>query len=293
MTKDAKKRALAVALVITTTIASSASVAEARESQKAVCIASHEKAQVERREKKLRAAREHFVACARDACPTAVRKECSSLLAQVEASLPTVVFAVKDGEGHDTSNVRVSMDGAPILDSLTGAGVDVDPGEHVFRFVLPSGEANEQKGVVLEGDKNRKIEADFSAGKAHASAVGSETAPAPAPPPAEKKTIPPLTFVFGGVAVVALGSFVYFAATGKSAEKDLASSCSPNCSSSDVSPVHRDYLIADISLAVAAIGTVAAVWIAWPALTQQKTSSMRVGVRPLVGGAGLSAAGTF
>ena len=37
------------------------------------------------------------------------------------------------------------------------------------------------------------FEADFSAGKVHATAV--------IPPPAEKKAIPPLTFVFGGVAV--------------------------------------------------------------------------------------------
>lgn len=287
-----KKPALLLALMLT----SLAPAADARESPKATCIASHEKAQVERREKKLRAAREHFVACARDSCPTAVRKECSRLLAEVEASQPTIVFAVKDGEGHDTSNVRVFFDGAPLLDSLTGAAVDVDPGEHVFRFVLPSGESNEQHGVVLEGDKNRKIEADFSAGKVHAAGPGPE-APAAPPSPPEKKAIPPLAFVFGGVAVVGLGSFAYFAATGKGAEKDLASSCKPNCTSSDVSPVHRDYLIADVSLAVAAVATVAAVWIAWPSLTQQKTTSVRVDVRPVFGvhrgGAGLSAVGTF
>ncbi len=288
-----KKPALLVALALT----SLAPATGARESPKATCIASHEKAQVERREKKLRAAREHFVACARDTCPTAVRKECSSLLAQVEASQPTIVFAVKDAQGHDTSNVRVFFDGAPLLDSLTGAAVDVDPGEHVFRFVLPSGESNEQHGVVLEGDKNRKIEADFSAGKVHATGPADGTATPP--PPAEKKPIPVLTFVFGGVAVVGLGSFAYFAATGKGTEKDLASSCKPNCTSSDVSPVHRDYLIADVSLAVAAVATVAAVWIAWPALTQQKTTSgVRVGIRPLFGvqrggEAGLSAVGTF
>jgi hypothetical protein len=283
-----KKHALLVVLAL----ASTAPLAGARENSKAVCIATHEKAQLERREKKLRSAREHFVACARDSCPTAIRKECSRLLAEVDASLPTVVFAVKDGEGHDTSNVRVFFDGAPILDSLTGAAIDVDPGEHVFRFVLPSGESNEQHGVVLEGDKNRKIEADFSAGKAHPAPPSADAQVAPPPPP-EKKSIPPLTFVFGGVAVVALGSFAYFAATGKSTEKDLAGSCKPNCTADDVSPVRRDYLIADVSLGVAAVAAVAAVWIAWPSLTQQKTSAVRMGVRPLAGGAGLTAVGTF
>lgn len=278
------------AAILALAFASATSTADARENSKATCIATHEKAQVERREKKLRDAREHFVACARDVCPTAVRKECTRLLAEVEASQPTVVFSVKDGNGHDTSSVRVFFDEAPILELLTGAAHDVDPGDHVFRFVLPSGESTEQRCVILEGDKNRKIEGDFSATKTHAPVAGDEVAP---PPPVEKKAVSPVTFVFGGVAVVALGSFAYFAATGKGAEKDLARSCKPNCTSDDVSPVQRDYLIADVSLAVAAVATVAAVWLAWPSLTQQKTSSVHVGVRPLTGGAGLTAVGTF
>lgn len=283
-----KTRAALLVLVL----ASTASVAHARENPKATCVATYEKAQVERREKKLRAAHEHFVACARDTCPTVVRKECSRQIEEVATSQPTVVFSVKDGAGHDTSSVRVFFDGAPILDGLRGAAVDVDPGEHAFRFVLPSGESTEQRGVILEGEKNRKIEADFSAGKTQALPAATE----PAPIEAEKKStqpLSPLTFVFGGVAVVALGSFGYFAATGKGAEKDLAGSCKPNCTSADVSPVHRDYLIADVSLAIAAVATVAAVWIAWPSSAPQKTSSVKLGVRHLSGGAGLSAVGTF
>jgi hypothetical protein len=75
------------------------------------------------------------------------------------------------------------------------------------------------------------------------------------------------SFVAAGGAVVALGSFTFFALSGKSEEKSLASSCGPNCSDDQLRPVKRDYLIADVSLVIGIVAAAAAVVLAWPALS--------------------------
>jgi len=236
---------------------------------KAACLAAHEDATSLLTQKKPHAAHDKFVTCARTECPTVVRKECGEQLAIVEKDAPTVALEARDEAGADTTAVKVTMDGNAIADRLTGSAVDVEPGEHVFRFERADGKSIEQKVLVVEGEKNRKVMADF------ATLV-------PKPPPSgdgapgtpyEPKKIPVLAYVAAGVGVVGLGGFGFFALTGKGAEKDLASSCNPNCSNDQLSPVKRDYLFADISLAVGVVAVVTAAILAWPALTQGGPSS--------------------
>ena len=54
--------------------------------------------------------------------------------------------------------------------------------------------------------------------------------------------------------------FSYFAVTGKSLEHDRASSCSPRCSPEAISPIKRDYAIADVALGVGIVTAGLAVW---------------------------------
>jgi hypothetical protein len=51
-------------------------------------------------------------------------------MAQIDADMPTVTVVVKDGDNHDLRDVRVIMDGKPLLDRLDGSSISVDPGEH-------------------------------------------------------------------------------------------------------------------------------------------------------------------
>ena len=236
---------------------------------KAACLAAHEDATSLLTQKKPHAAHDKFVACARAECPTVVRKECGEQLALVEKDAPTVALEARDEAGMDTTTLKVTMDGVVIADRLTGAAIDVEPGEHVFRFERADGKAIEQKVLVVEGEKNRKVVADF------ATLVPKPPPgePARAAEPHEPKKIPVLAYVLGGVGVVGAGGFAFFALTGKSAEKGLASSCNPNCSNDQLSPVKRDYLFADISLAVGIVGLVTAAILAWPALTDGSPSS--------------------
>ena len=238
-------------------------------SAKAACLAAHEDATSLLEHKKPHAAHDKFVACARAECPTVVRKECGEQLALVEKDAPTVALEARDEAGMDTTTVKVTMDGTVIAERLTGAAIDVEPGEHLFRFEREDGKAIEQKVLVVEGEKNRKVVADFAT-LVPKPPPGGEPAPAT---PHEPKKIPVLAYVLGGVGVVGLGGFALFAVTGKGAEKDLASSCNPNCSNDQLSPVKRDYLFADISLVVGVVGLVTAGILAWPALTDRAPNS--------------------
>jgi hypothetical protein len=234
---------------------------------KAACLAAHEDATTLLTQKKPHAAYDKFVACARSECPIVVRKECGDQLAAVEKDAPTVALEARDEAGSDTAAVKVTMDGTPLAERLTGSAVDVEPGEHVFRFERADGKAIEQKILVVEGDKNRKVVADFASLVPRPppnAAAGGERRPVP---PREAKKIPVLAYVAGGVGIVGLGGFALFALTGKGAEKDLASSCNPNCTNAQLSPVKRDYLFADISLVIGVVAAATAVILALPALT--------------------------
>src|SRR5437762_10726167 len=54
---------------------------------------------------------------------------CRQWLSQLDAELPTVIFYVKDDRGRDRADVRVSVDGVPLVDRLSGTPVPMDPGE--------------------------------------------------------------------------------------------------------------------------------------------------------------------
>jgi hypothetical protein len=239
-------------------------------SAKAACLAAHEEATLLLTQKKPHAAHDKFVTCARTECPTVVRKECGEQLAIVEKDAPTVALEARDESGADTTAVKVTIDGRSATDRLTGSAIDVEPGEHVLRFERADGKSIEQKVLVVEGEKNRKVVADFATLVPKPPPAAGDVAPAP---PREPKKIPVLAYVVGAVGVVGLGGFGFFALTGKGAEKDLASSCNPNCSNDQLSPVKRDYLIADISLTVGVVALVTAVILAWPALTDGAPSS--------------------
>jgi hypothetical protein len=240
-----------------------AGTAEAAPSATKACIAAHEEALLLRAQKKPHAAREKFVACARTECPAVLRQECADQIAQITKDAPTVVLEAKDDAGHDDAAVKVTMDGAPVAARLTGAAVDVEPGEHVFRFERADGKSIEQRVLVALGEKNRKVVADYAS---IAPKPVDREAPSPPREREARQGLSPLVYVAGGVAVVALGSFTFFALHGKSTEKDLASSCAPRCTPGDVDPVQRDYLVADVSLGVAAIATAAAILFALPSL---------------------------
>ncbi len=293
---------LAVLVVVASSLgATLASHADADAKQ---CIDQHQEAQSLRKQGKLLGAKEKLVACADPACPKVIREDCQALLTTVDANIPTVVFGATDSKGNDLSDVKVYVDGTKIADKLEGRAVAVDPGEHRVRFEPAKGQAVERALVAREGEKNRTIRIEIGAVAAAPSGASAASGAVPAPTlapvstsEAPGKSSPMLAYVIGGVGVLALGSFTYFAIKGRQEQSDLQNGCAPYCQQSDADSMHRKYLIADICLGVgvASLGVATYLLIRHASRGSAETPSSRVAVDVAAArdGAGLSLRGRF
>lgn len=228
---------------------------------KLACAVAYERAQLLRNQDHLRAARDQLAVCARASCPTSASADCTRWLGEVEQSTPTVVVEAYGAGGHERYDVKVTFDGAPLVDHLDGRAVAVDPGVHVFRFEA-GGATREQQLAVHEGEKNRRIVVSFDG--------ASPTAPVPQPvtvvsPGSSSSSssssaarVPPATFVLGAVAVIGVAGFTFFGLSGVARENDLRNSCSPHCTSSEIDGARSRYVTADVSLTVGVVAAAAA-----------------------------------
>ena len=230
---------------------------------KAECAAAYEQSQEKRKAGDLLGARRELAVCVRDVCPEFVRNECAGWSEEVEKSTPTVVLAARRGD-EDLTGVRVLLDGELFASELTGVALAVNPGVRVFSFERAGEPAVERKVLVRVGEKNRRVSVSFASPESAAPLASAAEAPATrvesadeAKKRGQKRTI---AYVLAGTSAAALGSFVVFGASGKSAENDLRDSCSPDCPQGDVDAVRTKYIVADISLAVSAVSLGAAAW---------------------------------
>jgi hypothetical protein len=207
------------------------------------CAAASEDALSLKKQEKLSATKDRLLVCADPACPAEVRDECARRMSEVTAAIPSVVFDVKDAAGNDVSAVRVTMDGALLLDHVGAAAVSIDPGEHTFRFEAAGQPPVEKKVVVREGEKNRHIDAALGGPPGAAPAAvppgGAPMTPAPmatqpVPPQADQgepsswsaqKT---LAIVVGGVGVVGIAVGSIFGAQAMSKWSDAKNQCTLN-----------------------------------------------------------------
>ncbi len=130
--------------------------ARAAEPTKSQCIDANEAAQPLRQSGKLHAAEERLLVCVSPTCPGPVRDDCAQRLTELRAATPTVVFAVRDESEDDLSAVRVTMDGQPLVATLDGTAVPVDPGEHHFVFEADGRMKQEKTLILREGEKGRR-----------------------------------------------------------------------------------------------------------------------------------------
>lgn len=216
----------------------------ARADDREQCATAADQAQQLRDEGKYRRAREQLLVCARNACPAPIKRDCLEWLTQVESISPTVVFAAKEGT-KDLSEVKVSVDGAPVTDRLDGKPVQMDLGKHTVKFEY-QGQTKEEEVVIGAGQKNRSVTVTF--GATTSEPVGP-TPPPPAPAKEQRSLVP--VVILGGIGVVALGSFAFFGLSGKSDVSDLeAENCKPHCSQDRVDKARSKLIIADVSLGI-------------------------------------------
>lgn len=222
------------------------------ESRAAACIDAHEKAQLVHNRGKLRQSAEILRSCAAGHCPAAVQLDCTRLLGEVEQETPSVLVEAHDA-GLDVADVHLTVDGDPYAERLDGRPILVDPGEHDIAASLPDGRVARVRVLLTVGEQKRRISFDFPplAPESGASEAPGQTS--------AREGIPTGTWIAGGIGLVALGSFTTFAIVGKSKEDELRL-CAPNCDPAGVSTMRREYLVADVSLVVAAVAVAAGVW---------------------------------
>jgi hypothetical protein len=270
----------------------------------AACIAASERAITLRKQGALKETLQQLALCADEACPGEVKAECTRRIEDVRAAQPTLILSAKDGAGNDLLAVQVTMDGAPLLASLDGRPLAIDPGAHAFRFEAVGQKPVEKTLVLREGEKDRRE-----------SIVVGEPPPAPplplGPPPASswspQRTI---ALVTGGVGVAGLGVGALFGAFAISAKNREQGDC-PSAGCSGYAQAKADYDTANKDATGSTIAFIAGgvfvsvgavLWLTAPATGPtpdatrgaiDRASAVRVGLAPSTRGQGLSLVGTW
>jgi hypothetical protein len=264
------------------------------------CIAASEQELALRQQGKLHDALKQLAVCADASCPDEVKTECARRVADVDAAMPTLILGAKDGAGNDRVDVRVLMDGAPLLTRLDGLSVAIDPGSHVFRFETEGQDAVEKTLVLREGEKERRETVVLGPVPVAPPATVAPAPPAPAvfstPPPAPprsswttQKTLAVLAAGLGvaGVGVGAvLGGYAISSQDREKSDCGSASSCPrPLQAKEDYDKATQNATAATVFLSAGA-ALVAVGAVLWFTAKAPESPAPRVGVTPAFGPGG-------
>ncbi len=218
--------------------------ASAHADEQRTCVAASEKAQQLRNAGKLSEAREQLTICGRAECPKLVQQDCTEWMRELLGSLPSVVPGAKDKNGRDLVDVRVSVDGKVMTETLDGKPIALDPGVHRFRFETKNAPPVDEQIVVKQGEKNRIINVTFATPE-DKHVVG------PSPPITNKGKDPPyLAYVFAGLGV-AVGAVALVVDLGANSDaRTLRGTCAPNCKQADVDDIDKRYTLAGVTAGI-------------------------------------------
>lgn len=215
----------------------------ARADRQTQCIEDFERAQRTRKSGKLLQARGEFRACADPSCPSMLRKDCTDALAELGTAIPSVRVKLEDEKGNELGGFSLEIDGARV--EVGAEPIELDPGRHSLVF-SSAGKSVEKTVTLRSGDVAVPVIAAFPAPEQAPEAPATATSSGP----------PALAYVLGGVALVGAAGFVGFGLAGRSTER-----CKGSCSEDEIDTLHRQYLLADVSLGVALISGGVAGWL--------------------------------
>jgi hypothetical protein len=184
------------------------------------CLKAHEDSLELKNNHQLRAALEKVVLCSSDSCPAEVRLECVARARELDATIPTILFEVKDAAGADLADVTVKMDGKVLTRQVEGTALSIDPGQHTFTFEAARRPSLQRQLVISEGDKERRERVTF----------GAVSGPppvevAPAPHASRARTF---ALALGGVGVAAAAVGAIFGGVAISRHHDAEQACPDN-----------------------------------------------------------------
>jgi hypothetical protein len=213
-------------------------------------------AQELRLDSRLLEARELLRACTAPACPTLVRTDCGTLLAEIQRAVPTVILELLNPE-LNPKRVQLSVNGQ-LRPLEFGQAYEFDAGALKLRVDAPGYEPLEETLIVREGEKNRLVPIRLAL-------PGPPPLPVMLPTPASlPRSSPPeqaraedvpgtaaAPYVLASIALVATATSVYFAWSALDQRARLKRQCAPLCSDDDRRAVANGLLVADIAGGVA------------------------------------------
>ena len=188
------------------------------------CIAANGEAQSLRRAGKFAQARAQLATCVDPHCPKLVSADCASRLDELDRAQPTVLFDVKDGDGHDLAGVRLDIDGQPATAPLDGTAIAVDPGQHTFRFQAEGQSPATEMLVIQEQEKGRREHVTLGTPTVASSTPALPTEPVP-PTPETHSVRRTAGLVVGGVGVAGIAAGAVFGVLASSAKSDYETHC--------------------------------------------------------------------
>ena len=229
---------------------STASPAEA-DASKLECPRHYEAAQILRREGRLLAGRAELLLCSLASCPGAIRADCVDWIEQVSRSLPSVVVTAH-AQGHDVANVKVFVDDELVAERLSGAAIDLDPGEHRIRFESPPWPNVDRTILVSEGVKGRALDIEFAPPSEAVRPSPIPSSPPPISSPSGRR-VRAVDYALGGLALAGLGTFAVAGSWALYQRHDLEQRCAPFCADDQVKSVQTKLLVADVALGTAVV----------------------------------------
>ncbi len=239
-----------VSLAFAVSLALCAAPGSAAAADRDACIQAYVDAQSARKNAELLRAQQALALCADESCPGMVRRDCAAWLDEVSRAVPSVILRARDEHERDLLDVTVTVDDRRL--PMDGRPVPLDPGQHRVRFERAGAASQEQVVLLAEGERARFVTVTFPS--------GASAAPRPdSAPVVEAAPVPVATWVLGGVGVVSLGVFTYFAVRG--ADDRVTLGCDRACSSSSYAHVNGELNVADVTLGVGVVSLgVAAIW---------------------------------
>jgi hypothetical protein len=251
MTRRSSFLAVLVTSVLVGSFAGSAAAAPADR-----CIEASERGQTNRASGRLRAARKDLLACQDPECPALIRQDCVKWTAEIAAAIPTVIFRVRDLEGHDVMDATVRAGDEVVVARIDGRPHDLDPGAYEFEIAAKGFVTAHERVVVEEGARGRVVEVHLT--RASGSAT-SDTPAASGGPSSDTISRSPTTLtwagtaVLGGLGLAAIGTFAVIALGADADFRHSRDTCGSRCPQDQVDDIHTRYQIADVALAAGVV----------------------------------------
>lgn len=215
-----------------------------------------EQTEAMRGEGRYREARARLLECVNAQCGGDVRRRCAATLQKLDAVTPSIVVRAEDELGNDVTDVAVALGDEPLVSSLDGMAIPVDPGPHRFVFRRPGYDPVTQTLTIQRGEKFRSIDVQF--GASPSAATSPEVASEDAPSESSARWVASASLI--GVGTAGLVGFTWVGLNARSREKDLQA-CKPECSEGSVSGVRQRYVMANVAGAVGVLALGAATYL--------------------------------